>query len=88
MTCGTCHSPPGPEKWFSLESEPQSGKWATLLGESLWGVPRELIWGALWRSLFESFLGRLGGALGGSFGAGFEDLGGDFGVAEAERNGI
>ena len=80
--------PPGLEKWFSLESEPHSGKWATLLGGSLWGVLRELIWGSLWSSLFESFLGRLGGALGCSFGAGFEDLGSGFGVAEAERNGI
>ena len=88
MSSGTRDPPSGPEKWFSLESEPQSGKWATLLGESLWGVPRERIWGALWRSLLESFLGRLGGALGGSFGPGFEDLGGGFGVAEAERNGI
>ena len=67
-------SPPGLEKWFSLESELHSGKWATLLGGSLWGVLRELIWGSLWRSVFDSFLGRLGGVLGASFGGGFEGL--------------
>ena len=80
MSSGTRDPPSGPEKWFSLESEPESGKCATLLGGSLWGALRELIWGSLSRSLLDSFLGRLGGAPGAHFGGSSEGLGGGFGT--------
>ena len=79
---------PGRKSGFRLRvsHNPESGPPCS---EGRFGVSSGSSFGDRFGGLFSShFWVGWGGALGGSFGAGFEDLGGGFGVAEAERNGI